>query len=384
MRKEDVVGLFVYMIILAAAVVYGLTVIQPYYAQSSFNKVIIYALFVLGALVVGILTSAICIELGHVLGAIVGRYKILKVTLIYLSFYKKDDKWKFKFQSFEGLTGETKVLPKDEKSNPTPYLIFGTLFLAIISVLYIIIFYINKDMTGIVKDWGYFFLTSGVVCLTLLIFNILPFKMDTPNDGYRLIMVSNPKNKEAFNELLRVEHEIALGNSDVEIKTFTEVTNFTAELNMNKVYLLLEKEKYEDAISLVDIVINSKDNVSQKTYIRALSRKVELLVYTNNPDKDKYVEEHINLDVRRVIAEDNSFPSIRAYILISGLFDDSKSECKIALDKVSKAYKATAQNRRAIESKLFNKCLDIILEKHPKWEELSVYRFEEEVEAKEK
>ena len=378
MKKEDVAGLFVYLIILAGAIIYGLVVVQPYYAQSSFDKVIFYALYILGALLTGILTGAICIELGHIIGAKVGKYSILSVNILYFYFHKVDNKFKFGFKGFEGLTGETKIMPKDEKSNPTPYLVFGTLFLAVISVLYIILFYVNKDLSGTQKDVGYFFLTSGVVSLVILFFNILPFKMDTPNDGYKLIMVSNPKNKEAFNELLRVEHALESGESDVEIKTFTEVTNFTAELNMNKVYLLLEKEKYEEAIELVDIVLKNEDNVSPKTYIRALSRKIELLTYSNNPEASKYVEENIDLEVRRIIMEESSFPSIRAYILISGLYDDSKSECKIALEKVSKAYKNTAKNRRNIESKLFNKCLDVVLAKHPKWEDIALYKIEEE------
>ena len=378
MKKEDVTGLFIYLIILAAAIIYGLTVVQPYYAQSSFTKVIIYALFVFGALMTGILTGAICIELGHVVGAKVGKYNVLSTNLLYFCLYKSEGKFKFKFSGFEGLTGETKIQPKDEKSNPTPYLIFGTLFLALISLAYIIIFYVNKDLTGTSKDVGYFFLTAGVVSFVILFFNIVPFKMDTPNDGYKLIMVSNPKNKEAFNELLRVEYALASGDSNVEIKTFTEVTNFTAELNMNKVYLLLEKEKYDEAIELVDIVLNSKDSVSQKVYIRALSRKIELLTYSNHEDAGKYVEENIDMEVRRIIMEDSSFPSIRAYILISGLYDDSKSECKIALAKVSKAYKSTPKERRGIESRLFNKCLDVVLAKHPKWEDLALYKIEEE------
>lgn len=377
MKKEDVVGLFVYLLILAAAVIYGLTVIQPYYHLSSFTKVLPYALYVFGALLTGILTGAICIELGHLVGAKIGKYEVLSWNLLYFSFVKEGEKRKFKFAKFEGLTGETKILPKDEKSNPTPYLIFGTMFLAVISLLYIIIFYINKDLSGTAKDVGYFFLTAGAVALVILLFNIVPFKMDTPNDGYKLVMVSNPKNKEAFNELCRVEHELSLGHTDVEIKTFTELTNFTAELNMNKVYLLLEKENYKEALELVDLVIQNRGNVSDRVFTRAVSRKIELLVYSHSSETEEFVEKEITLEDRRVIMEDSSFPSIRAYILISGLFDDSKSECKLALEKVSKAYKSTPVNRRKIESKLFNMCLDEILAKHPKWDELAIYKIEE-------
>ena len=235
MKREEVVGLFVYFVILAVAIVYGLTVIRPFYAISSFHSVLLYALFILRALVTGILTTTICLELGHICGAKIGKYNILSVCLVGLCFHKSENKWKFKFSSFNGLTGETKILPKEEKSNPTPYLIFGTLFLAIVSVLYIILYYVLKDNSGTAKDLSRFFLTAGVVCLTLLLFNIIPFKMDTLNDGYRLVMVSNPKNKEAFNELLRVEHEISVGNNNVEIKTFTDTLRRVIKHQMNNV-----------------------------------------------------------------------------------------------------------------------------------------------------
>ena len=60
-----------------------------------------------------------------------------------------------------------------------------------------------------------------------------------------------------------------------------------------KVYILLEKEEYEEAIKFVDLVLNNKKNVSEKTYIRALARKIELLTYSHNPNIDEYMEKEI-------------------------------------------------------------------------------------------
>ena len=60
--------------------------------------------------------------------------------------------------------------------------------------------------------------------------------------------------------------------------------------------------------------------------------------------------------------------SIRAYVLISGLVDNSKSECNLALNKVYKAYKRTPKSRKEAELQLFNQALDLVIEAHPKWE----------------
>ena len=377
MKKEDISGLVVYLIIFAMAIVYGLIVLQPHFANSSFSLGIIYALFILGSIAASILICALLFELGHVLGAKIGKYEIISVCILHVLFTKDNGKTKISFSNFDGMTGETKIRPKDENSNPKPFLLLGTLFIAIYIVGLIVVFYLLKDQTKtIAGDMGYFCLTAAVVAGICLFYNILPMKLDALNDGYRLAMVSNPKNKEAFNELLRVEYEVSQGN-EVEIKTFTELTNFTAELNMNKIYMLLDKEKYDEADELLDIVLSNKDTVSHNIYLRAISMKVFIYVVSKGKEEaDKYVSDNITLDLRRQISDDNSLISIRAYLLIAGLYDNSQSECLIVLNKVYKAYKRTPKNRKAVELRMFNQALDLVVEAHPKWE-FDKYKIEE-------
>ncbi|MCR4911458.1 MAG: hypothetical protein K5925_02925 [Bacilli bacterium] len=379
MKKEDVTGLLLYLVIFAVAIVYGLVVLQPYFAKSTFQLGIIYALFILGAIVVGILTSAILLELGHILGAKIGGYNILSVNILHFLFYKEEGKTKFRFSNFDGLTGETKIMPKSEKSKPKAYLLMGTLFLALWITGAVIIFYINKDYVKTTRsDMAYFFLTVAVVCGIALFYNIFPAKLDALNDGYRLAMVSNPKNSEAFNELLRVEYEIGQGKEDIEIKTFTDLTNFTADLNMNKVYIALDKKEYDEADKLLDLVLANKENVSHRVYLRALSMKVYIsFVSKEREEAINYVNDNFNIELRKEICDDSNLISIRAYVLISGLVDNSKSECYLALGKVYKAYKHTPKNRKEQERNLYNTAIDMVIEAHPKWE-LENYKLEEE------
>lgn len=379
MKKEDITGLVMYLVILAVALVYGFVILQPYFTNSTFSLGIIYALFILGAIVLGVLSASILFEVGHVLGAVIGKYNILSVCVLHLFFIKEDGKTKIKFGQFDGLTGETKVLPKSEKSDPRPFLLLGTFFNSLWLVGCIVIFYFNKDFIKTTRsDMAYFFLTVGVVVGICLFYNIVPFRLDSINDGYRLAMISNPKNKEAFNELLRVEHEISKGNKDVEIKTFTELTNFTAELNMNKVYVLLDNKKYQEADEMLDIVLNSKETVSYKVYLRAISMKVFVHVISSSlEDAKKYIEDNISLQQRREISADNSLISIRAYLLITGLVDNSKSECILALNKTYHAYKLTPKNRRLNELNYFNQAIDLVHSIHPKWE-VDKYRIVDE------
>ena len=376
MKKEDILGLIVYLIIIALAVVFGITVLQTHNSQSALNGVwngFAYILYVGGSVIVGAILNASLYELGHVLGAKVGKYDIISVTILGLCFYKDEGKRKVKFASFDGLTGETKIVPKKDmadKANPYPYLLFGSLFFVIEAVVVMVLFSLFKDSENrALTDVAYSAITIGAIGLVVLVYNILPFRIDSMTDGYRLTMVSNPKNRAAFNELLRVEYEIQQGNPDVEVKIFDEITNFTADLNLNRVYTLLDKKQYKEAEEILDKIIEAKESISYKVYIRARAQKIYINLITKNIEEAReYYDKEVPVSERREISNDVSMASIRAYLLMSGLLDKSRSECVIALNNVYRAFKHTPKNRQETEVALFNETLQKVVDAHPDWE----------------
>ena len=380
MKKEDITGLIVYLIIIALAIIFGLTVLQTHNSESSLQG-FQYVLYIIGAVVVGAVFNGILFELAHVLGAKIGKYDIISVCVLGFCFYKDNGKTKFKFGSFDGLTGETKIVPKEgmvDKANPYPYLFFGSFFFVIEAIAVMIIFSVFRTAEDYgLRDIAYGVLTVGAIGLVILLYNILPIHIDSMTDGYRLTMVSNPKNKAAFNELLRVEYEISQGNTNVEVKVFDEITNFTADLNLNRVYALLDKREYRAAEEILDKIIEAKEEVSEKVYIRARAQKIYINLYTRNLEEAKeYYEKEVPVSERREISNDVSMASIRAYLLMSGLLDKSRSECIIALNNVYRAFKHTPKNRQHTEITLFNEALEKVVAAHPDWE-LEGYKLEE-------
>ncbi|MGM9873580.1 MAG: hypothetical protein ACI31G_01495 [Bacilli bacterium] len=375
MKKEDILGMIAYLLILGIAAIFTFTVLQKHATYANMDT-FVYAMFVLGAFVTGIILNSILYELAHALGAKIGGYKVLSLNILGFCFYRenKNEKMKFKFSSFDGLTGETKIVPLEnykKEPNPKPFLLLGSLFF-IIEIIPIIVYFtvsLNYKNNPILLNSAYFLLVIGVSGFLILFYNILPFRLDTVTDGYRLTMVSNPKNKEAFNELLRVEYELSQGNSNIEVKTFETITNFTADLNLNKVYALFENKKYSEAEKLLDIIIEGKANISEKVYLRARAQKIYINIMSKPFEEAKaYYDNDVSPQERRKISNDISLPAIRAYLLMSGLFDKSKSETLIALNNVMKAYKNTPKNRRQIEITLFNDALNKVIEAHPTWE----------------
>lgn len=372
MKKEDITGMIVYVLILAVAIIFGLTVLQEFSKNANMDNGEFIG-FILGAIISGVIFNALIFELGHIIGAKIGRYEILSVNILGFMFYKLDGKFKFKFSSYDGLTGETRINPKanvKKEPNPTPYLLFGTLLYIVELLAVLILFsYFNSMKKASFETAAYFLLVVATLGGLILVYNMMPLKLDSMNDGYRLTLTTNSKNKIAFNELLRVENAIEAGDADIEVKTFEQITNFTADLNLNKVYLLLEEKKYKEAEELLDLILSGKETLSQKTYIRARAQKIYINIFTKTLDEaKKFYEEEVSVQERREISKDVSMASIRTYILMAGLLDKSRSETVLTLNKVLKAYKKTPSKRKEIERTLYNEALNLIIKAHPSWE----------------
>lgn len=368
MKKEDILGTIAYLLILAFGVVFFFTIIRAHGSASGLGDA--YVWFNVGAILAGIVINAFLFELAHVLGAIIGGYEISKVSVLGLTLRKEEKGYRFCISRFDGLTGETKIVPseKRKKPNPYPYLLFGTLFFILEAIAIMIPFSMYRNEFGAKSNIVYFFLIIGAVGLMILIYNILPFQLDCKTDGYSLTLLTNPRNRAAYNELLRVKYELARGNN-VEIKTFTEITNFTADLNLNKVYFMLNERKYDEAEKLIDQIVDAKQNISYKVFIRAKAQKVFIRLMTlNMEDAQKYYDEEVPVSERRDFADDVSIPSIRVYLLMAGLLDKSRSECIRTINNANTAFKRVPETRRMTEANLYNEALKMVCDAHPKWE----------------
>ena len=92
---------------------------------------------------------------------------------------------------------------------------------------------------------------------------------------------------------------------------------------------------------------------------------------------DIFYDKDVSFQLRRDLSNEYTLPAIRTYLLLAGIMDGSHSECLIALKKVLKAYKSLPANRKHSELILFNKTLDLVIDAHPKWEELPNYKLYE-------
>ena len=370
MRKEEIRGLIIYSLLIVAALVVGFAVIRPAMLDygpdpdkmSDFGFIII-------VLVIAYLFNAIGLEILHVIGALFGGYKVTSFNVLGLCIYKTEEKWKFGFRDFGGISGETKVAPKKEKSNINLHVWFPIFGYAVELATCIVI------STMVTKDSPSAWLKPGALMFVLIssmiaFYNLVPLKLDSMTDGYKIRLFTKPVNVEAYNKMLVIQEEQRLGKNVENIPVFEEITEYTAEINLLAMYKFLEEEKFDDAAKIVDQLLEHKHVLNINEYNRLIAQKVYLAILLNPIEEAKKLYDEIcPIEIRRFMANDISMPSIRAYILIAGMIEGSESEVQFAKSKVEKAKKRALASQIKAEEKLLEKALNYVYENHPKWAE---------------
>lgn len=370
MRKEEVASLVVYLLMIAIAVIVGLSVITNAMSQIGPRHFNSFA-FVILTIIVGLLFNIIMLEVLHAIGGKVGGYKIASINVLGFCFEKKNGKFKFKFKDFDGLTGETKLVPYKEKLNLKPFIWFPLFGYAAEMAGGIVLYSSMMQNTANNYAWiGVCAILFVVLSSMIALYNLVPIKLDTTTDGYRLVLLSKQANIDAYNELLRAEDLERNGQQVGELRVFEEITEFTANLNLFTVYKRLEENKLEEAEKIIDLNLSNRKKLEPYTYNRLVSQKLYITIMTKDPEEARKVYDEVaNDELRRFIANDVSMESIRAYILISGILEKSQGEVKFAISKKQKALKRTPANKAKIEEKLYDVALEKVYQAHPKWKE---------------
>jgi len=364
MKKEDIASLLVYAMMIGLALFVGLAIIQPVFQANpevGGNQYV----FAIACVLLGVLINGIFLEVGHLIGGLLGKYAIQSVNIFGLCLYKLDGKTKFAFKGFEGLTGETKLLPKSEKSNPRLAAILP-LLLYLVELIVAIALYSSINISdNIDLVW----LSIGAIIVAsvggmVTLYNIVPFKLDAPTDGYRLSLFTKKINIAAYNELMIVEN----GDGNYQPRVFEEITDFTAEVNLVTVYRHIKEKDFIAAEVLLEQIIVKAEQTSASTRNRAIAQKLYLKIMNDSIEvAKKYREAVITSAVQRFIANDLSMPSIRAYLLIAGIMDESQGEVQYCLERKKKAIKNVALGRAEIENSLFGEALAKVVAAHPDW-----------------
>lgn len=364
MKKEDGYSLIVYAVMIGIALFVGLEIIAPAFRVLGIVGASQYA-YALITILAAFFLNVVILELGHVLGALVGGYDIKSINVLGLALYQSSKGWRVGFKSFEGLAGETVVAPKNAKSKPILNL-WGGLILYLIEV--VVGFYLAYYVF-LAEEWGRY---ASIIVIAiggmLMMYNFMPFKMDTITDGYRLATLSNEKGNEAYNELVRIEKAYKDGVDPKPFKTFKEVNNLTAQILMYKIYDALLFEQYEAVIPFLER-IEAHPRLGEVYVQKAFSIRAYItLMQAKKKELSDYFYGLSTKD-RKYLSNHNAPLTMSAYALVAGTLEDSYSELRYCLDRFKgSVQKVKEPGRSNIETVLFQRVLDKVAKKHPDWD----------------
>lgn len=371
MKKSDFAAFIVYIAMFALALLVGLFVIRGAISDWGIQNSI---LVVVLSIMVGVVFNALLLELGHLLGAKAGGYLISMWSVLGLTFKKqKDGKFHFSLSGFEGLTGETKVVPKDiKKSSLSAYIAFPLLgyLLEVIAGVVLMAWANREHVVNSSNKLGWLYIGS-IVAITIggmiYFYNIFPARVDAVTDGYRMTFLNKAINRQAYNQLLIADDKKRLGLPLGEAPIYDDVTDFTAALNTKAVYEAIDKENYRGAIQIVQKSLDSVEHLSQSTKDEAMAMKLSLVLLTTRREDGETYYQGIDNNQRKYIASFPDIVALRCYILISGIIENSLNETNYGLDKVEKLLKRVDEDHKKTEMNLINLSLTRIRLLHPDW-----------------
>ena len=383
MTKEDILSFIVYLLMLATAAIIGFAVITPAFkGVYEVNGMSVNAFLIL-SLIIACVLQVLLYELGHVIGAKLGKYKIISFNILGFCFYKKYDEKKKKFitkfkfpKPFDGLTGETLIIPESEKSTPIPF-VWTPLFIFAIEVALLVFAYtfISDKVKGTQNPLmflKYFQLILVTVGGMLFIYDYFPAKLDSITDGYRLVCLNKKININAFNELLKIEGDEFLGIDKETYRVFDDITDFTAKVNLLTVRNYLKNNDYQKADELLAKIIENQSKISSENLCKAKTYKLNILLMENKLKDAQKFYDSFNAKEKEYLKKTYSMLTIRTAILYFGIIEKSKQEVDVQLSRVKKALERETEVNKKNEKILLENAKEvlnkiIIKEEKEKW-----------------
>ena len=380
MKKQELTSLIFWILIFAGYVGYFFGVIQPFYqsGDSGFGSDGWFAYFGLFLLTIflGVIVTAIFYELFHLIGAKMGGYKVISVNILRFNWYRDDDKIKFRFAKFDGLTGETKIVPdvkRKKECNPSMFIFLNSVFFVLeFAGCYFLYFYFKNSAYASLRNVSTGALTVGLTSGVIWLYNILPLEMENKTDGWYFAQAKGKEKRKEFNKKLLEEHygslaiEMAKENG-VEEQRGPVVTGN----NIDSIYACILLKDKDKAIEIIDNLMEVKEQAKNTLMLKAWKFYLLSLDATLDDGKVLYGE-NFSIEERRDISQSESLICIAAYVLMAGLHDKSQSECIYVLSKVNKALKRVPSNKKDVEIEMINTSINKVLSFHPNWE-LSKY-----------
>lgn len=360
MEKNELGSIIIYLVMFALIYLVGQTVITISISELGYSSSQAWP-YVLICMAISVVLFVLIYELGHIVGAKIGKYKLTYINILSFCFYKQVNKWKFKFEGFEGLFSETRFAPISDDANPAHFLRGGILTF-ILSIIVAFVLFMVEPILPTIRYGSLIYIGMGLV---FILYNVIPMKTDILNDGYRLKLLGKKENAKAYNEFLRIEEQIRHGELPSNIMIYENISPMTVLINKYAYYERLSKKDYQEAEKIVDLILaNEKELDTTTIYVYRFQKLFFEIKNKNIEEATKYYWDVLESGDRKILAKDNHISTRRVYLLVSGLINESLSESKIAIEGMKKRIeKIEDKTQREVELKLYEEAIEIVSKK---------------------
>jgi hypothetical protein len=201
----------------------------------------------------------------------------------------------------------------------------------------------------------------------LMIYNFMPFKLDTVTDGYKLATLTTAKGNDVYEELQRIEKMYKLGKSPKPFKVFKELNNLNVQIYFHKIYQAMVDEAYKEAIDDLNKLAASPrlgETLQQKIFIL----QTYIAFIENKPKAASNFFYELSSKQRKYLSNDNNMLTLSTYLYVAGLIEESYSEATYTFERQAVSIKKIQESgRKAAEAILFDRVLKLVKKKHPTW-----------------
>lgn len=322
-------------------------------------------MFFIISIALGFVFNVVLFELGHMFGAKLGGYKTYSVSFLGVTIYKVKGKWQIGYDgTYDGFTGETKIVPHKEKTNPSLYFWMGSLLLVIEMVVTICL----PSLITLSPQLKYGAYIFAVIAGIILIYNIVPFRLDSTNDATLMKYVTKDK-VDVFNKVCSIRYDLYLGNQIKEVEILEDVDYVSARINYYAYLEAIYKKDYEKAEAIIDSLIEQSEKLSEDIFLELLPAKMYILTMTKTKEEVEKYFASLPANDRKLLNSCVSIEGCRNYFAFVALIIEDYDDAKNIYRKyVSKKDKLKEVGRLFDEESLISELMAKIKELHPEWD----------------
>lgn len=337
---------------------------QQSLVTSTFNSYAYLFIYVICSFLFGLVTY----NLGKIVFGAIASYKIASIDVLGFKYIFKDkeknQKGKASFSLKRILELHMAMRPTKENANPTLMLLGGTISFLAFAVIDIVL---AMSLEGNIKTSLFY---GAILGSLVMIYEILPVRLDCPNDMYLLIHTRKEEGRIAFNlNLLNAWYN--LRNEDLvshEFESYDDNRLKAATLVTDLHNACYEKD-FKKANELIEKIIFYKNYLDESSLCETQAERLYVYLSTGRTqESDKLVVKYSH-DLRNTSNYTKSISALRTDVLIGGLLDNSLDETKDAIRIfVKQAHAFTSLSERTLkEIKIVNENIAKINSVHPDW-----------------